>query len=197
MIWFYSGTPGSGKSLHMAEDIYIKLFKAKQNVIANFEINEEIYNSFDDKGEFFYVPSEELTPDFLYNYAKTNKNHILGKESQTLVCIDECCDLFDPRSWNIKTRPAWTKFFRVHRHWGFNCLLTSQADVFVDKQIRLLFEYECKHRLLNNFKIFRNLPFKVFIYVTYWYSIKTKIDSRKFLLRKKYANMYDTFKNFN
>ena len=47
MIYFYSGTPGSGKSLHCAKDIYNKLFVKKQNVIANFEINEIMLPKFD------------------------------------------------------------------------------------------------------------------------------------------------------
>ena len=44
MIYFYSGTPGSGKSLHVAKDIYTKLFINKGNVIANFDINRQVYN---------------------------------------------------------------------------------------------------------------------------------------------------------
>ena len=40
MIYFYTGTPGSGKSLHMASEIYEAMYKGK-NVIANFEINEK------------------------------------------------------------------------------------------------------------------------------------------------------------
>ena len=40
MIYFYSGTPGSGKSLHVAQDIYQYLQRGK-NVIANFDINEK------------------------------------------------------------------------------------------------------------------------------------------------------------
>ena len=40
MVHFFTGTPGSGKSLHMAMVIDKQLKKGK-NVIANFEINEE------------------------------------------------------------------------------------------------------------------------------------------------------------
>ena len=48
MIYFYSGTPGSGKSLHVARDIYnrLNLNKKYPSVIANFTINEK-----DDKRE--------------------------------------------------------------------------------------------------------------------------------------------------
>jgi len=39
MLYFYSGTPGSGKSLAVAQDIVDKLVKAKQNVITNMYID--------------------------------------------------------------------------------------------------------------------------------------------------------------
>ena len=51
MIYFYSGTPGSGKSLHCARDIYNKLFIKKENVIANFPINEKILAKKKKKGK--------------------------------------------------------------------------------------------------------------------------------------------------
>ena len=65
MIYFYSGTPGSGKSLHCAKDIYNKLFVKKQNVIANFEINEELLRKKKRRGEFVFVSNFELTPKYL------------------------------------------------------------------------------------------------------------------------------------
>lgn len=43
MIYFYIGTPGSGKSLHMASEIYDALLAGK-NVIANFAINEHYFS---------------------------------------------------------------------------------------------------------------------------------------------------------
>lgn len=47
MIYLYSGTPGSGKSLHVARDIYYRLNKSKnpRNVIANFMINDKMIKS--------------------------------------------------------------------------------------------------------------------------------------------------------
>ena len=42
MINFFTGRPGNGKSLHMAMIIYAEMKKGK-NVIANFEINERVF----------------------------------------------------------------------------------------------------------------------------------------------------------
>jgi len=194
VIYFYSGTPGSGKSLHVAKDIYIKLFTKKQNVIANFDINREIYNKKKKKGKFEYVANDELTPSFFYQYAKDH--HVLGKESQTLVIIDECQLLFNPRSWNDKYRTNWVNFFTQHRKWGYNFILISQFDRLVDRQIRSLFEYEIKHRKVNNFKLARLLPLSTFCAIEYWYGVKERVGSEFFFYSKKYGNLYDTFKNF-
>lgn len=195
MIYFYSGTPGSGKSLHVAKDIYTKLFLKKENVIANFDINREMYDKKRRKGKFTYVSNSELSTDFLYQYAKDN--HILGKENQTLVVIDECQILFNPRNWSDKYRINWINFFTQHRKWGYNFILISQFDRLVDRQIRSLFEYEIKHRKVNNFKVGQLLPVSTFMAIEYWYGVKEKVSSNMFLYKKKYGRLYDTFKNFD
>ena len=69
MIYFYSGTPGSGKSLHCAKDIYNKLFVKKQNVIANFEINERMLAKKKRRGDFVYISNFEMSPNYLLFYA--------------------------------------------------------------------------------------------------------------------------------
>lgn len=61
MIYFYTGTPGSGKSLHMASVIYDYLLKGV-NVIANFQINEHYFDKVrhpEKLGKFIYVPNRE------------------------------------------------------------------------------------------------------------------------------------------
>lgn len=195
MIYFYSGTPGSGKSLHVAKDIYNKLFIKKQDVISNFDINREMYNKKKRKGKFTYVSNNELTPQFFYQYAKDH--HKLGKENQTLCIIDECQILFNPRTWSNNNRLDWINFFTQHRKWGYNFILISQFDRLVDRQIRSLFEYEIKHRKVNNFKIGQLLPLSCFMSIEYWYGISEKVSSSMFFYNKKYGQLYDTFKNFS
>lgn len=194
MIYFYSGTPGSGKSLHVARDIYNKLFIKKENVISNFDINRDVYNKKKRKGKFLYMNNNELTPQFFYEYAK--ENHVKGREGQTLVVIDECQILFNPRTWNDKYRLEWVNFFTLHRHYGYNFILISQFDRLVDRQIRSLFEYEVKHRKVNNFKAAKFIPVATFVAVECWYGLKEKVGSEFFTYRKKYGRLYDTFKNF-
>ena len=129
MIYFYSGTPGSGKSLHCAKDIYNKLFVKKQNVIANFEINERMLAKKKRRGDFVYISNFEMSPKYFIEYARLN--HIPGKENQTLVIIDECQILFNPRTWNDKDRLSWIEFFTQHRKYGYNFIMISQLNILV------------------------------------------------------------------
>ena len=60
MIKLFSGTPGSGKSLHTAEKIYYAL-RAGRPVIANFDINLQfVQGRRSRRVEFHYIPNDEL-----------------------------------------------------------------------------------------------------------------------------------------
>lgn len=202
LINFYSGTPGSGKSLHVAKDILFKLRVKKQNVIANFPVNEDlIYSkSFFGKplknfGKFFYVPNNKLNVKYLVDYAK--ENHVFGKEGQTLLVIDECQVFFNPREFARKDRLEWNNFFSQHRKLGYTCTLVSQNDRLVDRQIRALFEYEVKHRKVNNYKIGTLFPVATFACINYWYGVKEKLGTEFFFYNKKLGDFYDSYKMFS
>lgn len=195
MIYFYSGTPGSGKSLHVARDIYIRLNRNKKypNVIANFMINENMIKN--KKAKFIYKDNSELTVEFLLNYAL--KNHKIGVENQTLVVVDECSVIWNSRSWmKDHDRMEWLKFFVQHRKLGYNFILISQTDRQIDRQIRSLFEYEVKHRKVNNFKIGRLLPVPTFAAITYWYGLNERLGVEFFTYRKKWSKFYDSYGTF-
>lgn len=195
MIHFYSGTPGSGKSLHVARDIYNRLNYNKKypNVICNFNININMIKN--KKAKFIYKDNSDLTVDFLVKYAI--ENHVLGKENQTLVVVDECSVIWNARSWQSSfNRDEWLKFFVQHRKLGYNFILISQNDRQIDRQIRSLFEYNIIHRKINNFKIGKLFPFPVFIAVTYWYGVNERLNSEIFLYRKKWGKLYDSYGTF-
>lgn len=194
MIYFYSGTPGSGKSLHVAKDIYTKLIKRKNRVIANFELNNELLNKKKCLDRFHYVSNFDLTPQYLREFAELY--HKPGKESQTLLVIDECQLIFNSREWQKNGRMEWLEFFTQHRKYGYNIILVAQFDRMIDRQIRSLFEYEIAHRKVNNFKIGQIFPIKTFVCVTYWYNVKEKTDVQFFTFKKKYGKLYDSYKNF-
>jgi zona occludens toxin (predicted ATPase) len=96
MIKLYTGTPGSGKSFHVARDIILHL-RWKRNIIStvDIDINRIDKNGKRKIGDFKYIPIYELTPNYLYKYAKLN--HKKGKEGQTWIIIDECQLIFNSR----------------------------------------------------------------------------------------------------
>ena len=76
MIDLYSGTPGSGKSLHTAERLYYWL-RLGRPAICNFDIRLDYVNKKQpQKLKFYFVPNDELTPDYLICFAK---DHFKGK----------------------------------------------------------------------------------------------------------------------
>lgn len=223
MIYFFTGRPGNGKSLHMAEIIYHALRSGK-NVIANFDIDDTF--TFTDRncykyGWFFYEPNcywlnnaylnktdRYSYLDGLYNYALMfHKRDSQGrmKEHQTLLVLDECQELFNTRTWNRKDRLDWCSFFRQHRKLGYDVYLISQDDKVIDKQIRNILEYEIEHRCVNNYKLFGKVlgwlcGGKLFVAITRWYARKGKndsfISSQYFIGRKKYYDLYNSYKIF-
>lgn len=200
MIYLYSGTPGSGKSLHMAKDILTKLRVRKQNVIANFPIDENVVSrGFLGRkinvGQFIYKDNSEMTVQFLVDYAR--KNHKIGKEGQALICLDECQIIFNPREFQRKDRLQWIEFFTQHRKLGYNVILVTQNDRLLDRQIRALIEYEYRHRKVNNFKIGQLLPFKCFVSVQYWYGVKERLGAEFFTYQKRLGKLYDSYKMFD
>lgn len=198
MIYFYSGTPGSGKSLHVARDIMTKLRKkTKNDVICNFPINLDVVDGRSKNklnGKFLFKDNNALTHEFLINYAL--KNHTIGVEGQTLVVMDECQVIFNPREFNRVDRLDWIKFFTIHRHLGYNFILISQFDRLVDRQIRALFEYESVHRKINNYKIGFLLPFPAFVCVERWYGTNEKLGASFFTFRKRHSKLYQSYRTF-
>lgn len=179
MISFFTGTPGSGKSYHLAQLVYDKLKYQDINVIANFDINldnialtrlgwwkkritalsgDKIkfkkYNSSPLKGRFYYWDNSQLSVKNLLLFAQ--QHHVRRQRSvdapQTLVLIDEAGIVFNCRGFSDRNRNEWVSFFAKHRHFNFSFVLACQFDRQVDKQIRCCVEYEQIHRKLRNYQ---------------------------------------------
>ena len=204
MIYMYTGTPGSGKSYHVAKEIYWNL-RHGRNVIANFDINYDAVPG-KNKGYFFFKDNFELTVDWITDFALiAHKRDARGRiiEKQTLLVIDECQLIFNCRSWNDKLRQRWCSFFTQHRKYGYEIILVTQFDRLVDRQIRSLTEYEIKHRKINNFGFGGGLVTlflvgrPIFCAIEYWYGVKEKCSDSMFVGLKKYYELYDSYKMFD
>jgi len=202
----YSGTPGSGKSLRAAYKLIEWLFMGR-GAIANFPIDESyFYKKKHGKlvpkkmkiGKFTYMDNESLTVDYLMQYARDN--HVPFKERQTLLIIDECASMFNSRDVKRSDRAKWIQFFQQHRKLGYEIILISQSDRLIDRQIRAFIEMEYKHRAMKNYKTFgwilSLLCGGLFQCSEFWYGVNIKTNGFMFLLNRKKAKIYDSFKIF-
>ncbi|MEG2381656.1 MAG: zonular occludens toxin domain-containing protein [Oscillospiraceae bacterium] len=196
MIVLYTGTPGSGKSLHAAYQLIDYLYSGF-NVIGNFPIDAGYFKK-RPKGTYYYCENKNLTVKNLKQFAK--EHHVAFKEHQTLLIIDECGMLFNPRAWNNSDRMDWLTFFSQHRKLGYEILLIAQMDKQLDKQILGQIEEEHKHRSVRNYKWFGKLLSFItgglFLDITYWYPCRLKIGSSFFRYSPRKAKLYDTYQLF-
>ena len=199
MIYLYSGTPGSGKSLHTARVIYYTLYRNKP-VICNFAINTSYVKHPD---QFMFMDNTALSPDKLMDFSRVYFAGNPVKEGEILLVIDECQMLFNARQWDKKDRESWNKFFQIHRHFGYDIILVAQFDRMIDRQIRSLIEYEQIHRKVSNFGIKGKflcallLSPHLFVSVKVWYPMHETVDSEFFRAKKKYYRLYDTYMLFD
>lgn len=198
-IDLFSGTPGSGKSLHAAKQI-VEWAQAGKPVITNFEVDLSRYP----KANQTYVEDDELTPDYLLQFSRAyfaGRKLTKKDEDTILLVIDECQLLFNSRDYQKKDRKSWIKLFSTHRHLGYHVILIAQMDKMLDKQIRGLIEYEFVHRKLSNFgkagKLLTVLlAGEMFTAVQMWYPLKMKIGTKMFRAKRKYYRIYDSYAAF-
>ena len=199
MIYLYSGTPGSGKSLNCAKMLYYRV-KFGHPTIANFSINYDSKKF--NKALFTEVDNMELNPDFLYDYSRNYFKDNKFREGRILLVIDECQIMFNAREWNMKGRNEWLKFFTQHRKFGYDIILIAQFDKMLDRQIRSLVEYEYIHRKVSNYGLmgkFVSLFFGggLFCCVKMWYPMRHRVGSNWFKYSRKYSKIYDSYKMFD
>ena len=197
MIRLYSGTPGSGKSLHNASDV-INRSRFGKPVIGNFPCDLSKYP----KAKYTYVPNYQLNPDFLIKYSREYFAGKRIKEGSILVVIDECQLMFNSRDWQQKGRNEWLAFFTQHRKYGYDITLIAQFDRMIDRQIRGVIEYEYVHRKMSNYGIggkIMSLLFggNTFVVVQMWYPLKLKVGSQFVHAHKRLYSIYDTFGTFD
>lgn len=200
MIYLYSGTPGSGKSLHQAMDIYWILHNGKP-VLANFEINTDCIKT-RNLGEFYYIGNDILRPELLISYSQIYFRDHKFKEGAIRLYLDEAQIIFNARSWAESGRKEWLSFFSQHRKYGYDIYLVAQFDRMIDRQIRSLIEYEVIHRKVKNFgrwgKFFNLVAGgNLFVAVTMWYPMKERTGSEWFKGNKKYFRIYNTYNTFS
>lgn len=199
MIFLYSGTPGSGKSLHAARTICDHLKWSGGLVITNFPVNKKSLGKC--RGELIVSDNETIDRTFLEFQSKRWYEKHKFKEGGIILVLDEAQMIFNSRDWNKTGRREWVEFFTIHRHLGIDVYLIAQFDRMLDRQVRCLLEYEYVHRKVSNFgwrgMLLSAFAFgKLFCCVKLWYPMREQIGYEYFKCRKRYCKLYDTYQNF-
>lgn len=204
MISLYSGTPGSGKSLHVADIMRRWLHQWKAPVIANFAFKADACRQ-RGWGSFLYVNNSQLTPDFLIYFSEKYKE-LRGwqqvPEEHILLVIDEAQLLFNAREWQQINRAAWISFFTQHRKLGYKVILIAQFDRMLDRQIRSVLEYEYLHRKVKNIgfggRVLSLLAGgNLHICVKLYKPLQEKVGREFFKADKRLYSLYDSYVRFD
>lgn len=201
MIELYTGTPGSGKSLHLADTMKWALISGRP-VIANFSFRSDLVRVGRDKmtgkkAVFCEVGVNDLDPEKLRSWALGYWNGRPVKEGHILLVIDEAQLLFNSREWGKKDRGTWLSFFTQHRKLGYDIILCCQFDQMLDKQIRACVEYQYIHRKISDGQLLARvigLLFfnRLFVSVKVWYAMRERVDYTFFTARRRLYRLYNT-----
>ena len=207
MILAYTGTPGSGKSYHAAQDIWDRV-RFGHPVITNIPMvfpTKHRSKKAIEKTEAAYIFREtwQLSPRWLMEYSEKLRKERGWKrvpEDYIFLVIDEAQLIFNCRDWNAKGRMEWLKFFQLHRKLGYRIILITQVVKMLDNHARGLIEYEILHRKASNFGLkgalisaFFLSP-SVFIAVRMWAVLRERVDCQIYRYSRRVAKMYDTNK---
>lgn len=204
MIYMYTGTPGSGKSLHVAREMQKWMSLYKSPVIGNFDFNVRIAKQ-RGYGGYLKLENDEITPEFLIwfseKYRDVRKWERVPEETILLV-LDECQLIFNAREWNDKNRKSWVSFFTQHRKLGYRVILICQFSEMIDKQIRALIEYEYIHRKMKNIGVFGFLLNTLalgglHIAVKRYAPLKEKVGQEFFKANRYLFALYDSYNRFS
>lgn len=201
-IYLYSGTPGTGKSLHAANEIRFQLNRRHPRpVVGNFELSP--IAPVRSRDSFHYYDNQSLTPDLLTGFADDywTNGGVGFREDYIDLVLDECQLLFNSRLWTQSDRIAWLEFFSQHRKYGYKVIFIAQSAKMVDNQFRMLIEYEYMHRKVANLGVMGALLGglmlnRLYMHINYYYQTSERLGMDWFLASRKDFAMYDTHKRF-
>lgn len=195
MIVLYSGTPGSGKSLHASRDILTRI-TFKKMTIGNFPIAKET--------EYYVFNDRDLNVEWLINFSREYFRSHPYHEGEIRVYIDEAQLLFNCRDFTRRDRDLWISFFTQHRHLGYDIYFMCQFDRMLDRQIRSLIEYEYIHKKVTNFglkgwivSLLFLAPHRLFVCTQIWKPLNERIGAEYFRYSRKLGKLYDTNRLFD
>lgn len=193
MLAIFTGTPGSGKSVH-ATKLALSYLAKGRHVLLNYELDRSKIPNAD---MYEYIPNDKLSARDLINRAKVYQANGVVEDSVLLV-IDEAGAVFNSRSWQDSNRQDWITFFTQSRKLGYLVVLVAQKDKMIDRQIRDILEYEFLHHKIANYGMLGWIASSVFggklhLYKQIYHPTGDTLGAKYFLVKRKVYEVYDTF----
>lgn len=202
MISVFSGTPGSGKSAHLARVVRHALNRREPRlVIANFPLAPDA--PVRQRDTYIYVPNSKLDAGRVRETCALWWRTHDFREDSIIFALDEVQMLFNSREWSQKgnKRMEWLELLSQSRKEGMQVILVAQNLMMIDNQFRMLVEYDVIHRKVGNYGVFGwllALPFAGRLCVTnrVYVPLKEKLDSDWMVISKRDIRMYDSYARF-
>lgn len=200
----YTGVPGSGKSLHAAQEIRFALDrKYPRPVIANFPLATNAPVRDLGRNRFTYIPNDEMSAGKIIDLADAfwSGTDLPFREDYITLVLDECQLLFNSRRWGDKSRMSYLEFLSQSRKYGIRIVLIAQSAKMIDNQFRMLIEREFNHRRVSKFGpvgAVVSMPFggRLFLCVRYLFQANERLGMDLITCTKKDTMMYDSYARF-
>lgn len=202
-IHVYTGTPGSGKSLHAASEVRFQLTRRyPRPVLANFPLSADAPVG-DNRDLYHYIPNEDMSAARLISFADDYWKNTDGpfREDYLTLILDECQLLFNSRNWSQSSRMSYLEFLSQSRKYGYKVVLIAQSCKMIDNQFRMLVEVEHNHRRVSSMGPLGaalSLPFggRLFMIVRYLYQVNERLGMDFFRGTRADMQMYDSYATF-
>lgn len=149
-IFFFTGTPGSGKTYEAVDKIVDNLRKGK-NVYTNIDgmqdpVCQENLRLITDLSETDFAKKFHHLGD-----RKEDLHHFWDfcPEHNSLIVLDEVQNLFSNRDWAQAKNTQFAEWASTHRHHGYDLVIITQNAERVDSAVRALAEWNYVFRKIN------------------------------------------------
>jgi hypothetical protein len=168
MITAFTGLPGGGKTLSAVYQI-LDYLKRGATIATNIELNRHKIRRYLTFSGFSYNPDRiiELTPEMLMNPQRFIPKG--KKDNFNLLVLDELAIYLPCREYQ-KTSKEFYHYLILIRRQFTDCILITQKETQIDKQIRSLFQFRYNHVNLKRslrFPILGFFPFELILRIQY------------------------------
>lgn len=204
MIVLVTGPPGAGKSFYAVRKLGEALDAGKP-IATNVTLAPDTPERVAASNTFRrLIPGRRKTITRRINRAIFVAHDVLelfrvrlhgSGEGRGVMVLDEAHVWLNARAWSGGDRERIVTFFTQHRKLGWDVYLIVQDAEMIDKQVRVLIEYEVHLRNLRRARLFGLVPFSpvnLFLAVWTWHAMRGSAVRRELFPLSWHKRLYST-----